>query len=80
MYLMFDPGWQQSTTGLGERSSAATGYLTTEVRIRPNLHILVETRVTRILQTSGTHKLALRTVEFTTGSCKQIIYNILSYA
>ncbi|KAF9561263.1 FAD/NAD(P)-binding domain-containing protein [Agrocybe pediades] len=61
-------GWHQSTTGNGERSSAATGYLPSNVRARPNLHILVNTRVTRILQTSGNHGFVMTSVELTTGN------------
>ncbi|KAF4610341.1 hypothetical protein D9613_010632 [Agrocybe pediades] len=62
--------WHQSTTGHGERSSAATGYLPASVRARPNLHILIGTRVTRVLPTSGDRqgKPSLRTVEFTSGT------------
>ncbi|KAF4610035.1 hypothetical protein D9613_010642 [Agrocybe pediades] len=60
-------GWQQATAGHGERSSAATGYLSAAVRARPNLHILLETRVTRILKSSGPGT-AFRTVEFTSGA------------
>ncbi|TFK22283.1 aryl-alcohol oxidase [Coprinopsis marcescibilis] len=42
-------GWLQATVGNGERSSAATGYLNSTVRARPNLTILVNTYVTRVL-------------------------------
>ncbi|KAF5326766.1 hypothetical protein D9619_004475 [Psilocybe cf. subviscida] len=60
-------GWEQSTTGHGVRSSAATGYLASQFRARPNLHILVETRVTRILKSSGSG-MSFRTVELSNGT------------
>ncbi|KAJ2920835.1 hypothetical protein H1R20_g16258, partial [Candolleomyces eurysporus] len=41
--------WKQSTIGNGERSSAATAYLGPDVRKRPNLTILVNTYITRVL-------------------------------
>ncbi|KAJ3561519.1 hypothetical protein NP233_g10144 [Leucocoprinus birnbaumii] len=57
-------GWLQATIGHdGTRSSAATAYLTPRVRNRKNLHIVTETRVTRVLQTTGTRGLDIRTVE-----------------
>ncbi|TFK20469.1 aryl-alcohol oxidase [Coprinopsis marcescibilis] len=42
-------GFLQTTIGNGERSSAATGYLNASVRARPNLTILLNTFVTRVL-------------------------------
>jgi len=45
-------GWLQATIDGGNRSSAATSYLGPEFINRPNLHVLVNTRVTRILQSS----------------------------
>ncbi|KAH6904261.1 pyranose dehydrogenase [Coprinopsis sp. MPI-PUGE-AT-0042] len=45
--------WLQSTVGGGERSSAATSYLTPSYLNRKNLHVVVNTRVTRVL-TTGT--------------------------
>lgn len=60
-------GWLASTAGGGERSSAATSYLASQFQARPNLHILLSTRVTRILQTTGAAGLTFRTVEFTAG-------------
>ncbi|TEB27549.1 alcohol oxidase [Coprinellus micaceus] len=56
--------WMQSTIGNGERSSASTAYLTPEVRERPNLTILVNTYITRVLpvRTTG-HVPDIRTVE-----------------
>ncbi|KAF9445056.1 GMC oxidoreductase [Macrolepiota fuliginosa MF-IS2] len=55
-------GWQQNTIGKGVRSSSATGYLSST---GDNVHVLLNTRVTRILPTTygGTD---IRTVEFAT--------------
>ncbi|KAF8991666.1 aryl-alcohol oxidase-like protein [Cyathus striatus] len=44
--------WLQSTVGRGERSSSATAYLNASVIARPNLSILIQTRVTRLLPIS----------------------------
>ncbi|KAF4610036.1 hypothetical protein D9613_010641 [Agrocybe pediades] len=71
-------GWHQSTTGNGERSGAATGYLPSNVRARPNLHILVNTRVTRILQTPGHHGFVMTSAEFTTGNNQQFPRRVLT--
>lgn len=38
----------QGTNGGGKRSSSATAYLTREVLERTNLHVLLNTRITRI--------------------------------
>ncbi|KAJ3531680.1 hypothetical protein NMY22_g8051 [Coprinellus aureogranulatus] len=54
----------QSTIGHGERSSAATAYLTPQVRDRPNLTILLNTYITRVLRTeSKSDELDIRTLE-----------------
>ncbi|KAF5371725.1 hypothetical protein D9758_003500 [Tetrapyrgos nigripes] len=60
--------WMQSTILNGERSSAATAYLAPNtVQQRPNLHILVNATVTRILPTNASNEeqLAFDGVEFT---------------
>ncbi|KAF9075441.1 aryl-alcohol oxidase [Rhodocollybia butyracea] len=61
-------GWLQATIDGGSRSSAATSYLGPRFINRPNLHVLVNTRVTRILQDKSSALLdglhALTTVEF----------------
>ncbi|KAJ7693402.1 alcohol oxidase, partial [Mycena rosella] len=54
-------GWEQSTIKNGSRSSSATSYLAPQFIGRPNLHVLLHARVTRILQT-GTGE--FRAVEF----------------
>lgn len=62
MYL----GWLQSTIGHdGTRSSSATSYLDAQTRSRKNLHIVTDTRVTRVLETANAsaHGLTIRTVE-----------------
>ncbi|KAJ7020245.1 alcohol oxidase [Mycena alexandri] len=54
-------GWQQSTVKDGARSSSATSYLAPQFVNRPNLHVLLHARVTRVLPSSSN---AFRTVEF----------------
>ncbi|KXN84480.1 Choline dehydrogenase, mitochondrial [Leucoagaricus sp. SymC.cos] len=57
-------GWLQATIGHdGTRSTAATAYLNTHVRARKNLHVVTDTRVTRVLPTTGAKGLNIRTVE-----------------
>lgn len=60
-------GWLQSTIGGGTRSSAATSYLSANATQRSNLHILLETRVTRILSTTR-DQLSMRAVEVLSSS------------
>ncbi|KIJ49389.1 GMC oxidoreductase [Sphaerobolus stellatus SS14] len=58
-------GWFQSTIKKGVRSSSATSYLAPEFLSRPNLHVLLNARVTRLLKTSqGNQRLAFQQVEF----------------
>ncbi|KAG2005491.1 pyranose dehydrogenase [Coprinopsis cinerea AmutBmut pab1-1] len=52
----------QYTIGYGERSSAATAFVSTEHRNRPNFHVLLNTYVTRVLGT-GDNALDFRTIE-----------------
>ncbi|KAJ6559888.1 hypothetical protein B0H19DRAFT_1069608 [Mycena capillaripes] len=54
-------GWGQATIKNGSRSSSATSYLAPEFVARPNLHVLLHARVTRVLSTAIN---AFRTVEF----------------
>ncbi|KAF9003105.1 pyranose dehydrogenase [Cyathus striatus] len=56
-------GWTRSTIGNGTRSSAATSYLGPKYIGRPNLHVVVNTRVLRVLGLSPSNKLDIRTVE-----------------
>lgn len=61
-------GWLQVTVGNGERSSAATAYLAPEYLKRPNLHVLVKNRVTKVLQTTTNRGVpVVRTVQFSEG-------------
>ncbi|KAJ6498864.1 aryl-alcohol-oxidase from pleurotus Eryingii [Mycena sanguinolenta] len=55
-------GWEQQTVKNGSRSSSATSYLAPQFVSRPNLHVLLHARVTRVLQTSSNN--TFRTVEF----------------
>ncbi|KAJ3517331.1 hypothetical protein NMY22_g13988 [Coprinellus aureogranulatus] len=69
--------WQQQTIGSGERSSAATAYLGPDVRGRPNLTILLNTYVTRVLPTSSTSgPLEIKSVEIGDKISRQILGNI----
>jgi choline dehydrogenase-like flavoprotein len=54
-------GWIQTTIKDGSRSSSATSYLAPQFINRPNLHVLLNARVTRILPINAD---AFRTVEF----------------
>ncbi|KAK0460487.1 aryl-alcohol oxidase precursor [Desarmillaria tabescens] len=61
-------GWAQYTIGNGTRSSSQASYLGSAYISRPNLHVLIHARVTRILQsnTKSTSSLpTFNTVEFT---------------
>ncbi|KAJ7609919.1 alcohol oxidase [Roridomyces roridus] len=42
-------GWMQFTIGGGQRSSSATGYLTSSVLSRPNLHVLLHAQVSKLV-------------------------------
>ncbi|KAF7376528.1 GMC oxidoreductase [Mycena sanguinolenta] len=55
-------GWEQQTVKNGSRSSSATSYLASQFISRPNLHVLLHARVTRVLQTNSNN--TFRTVEF----------------
>ncbi|KAF8212611.1 alcohol oxidase [Mycena galopus ATCC 62051] len=54
-------GWGQATIANGARSSSATSYLAPQYMNRPNLYVLLDARVTRVLQTTPG---VVRTVEF----------------
>ncbi|KAF7378173.1 Choline dehydrogenase, mitochondrial [Mycena sanguinolenta] len=59
-------GWPQSTINGAQRSSGATSYLGPQFMARSNLHVLVNTRVTRVNQTgTDSGKPAFRSVEVT---------------
>ncbi|KIJ42090.1 GMC oxidoreductase [Sphaerobolus stellatus SS14] len=62
-------GYIQSTIENGKRSSSATSYLGPAFINRPNLHVVVNVRVTRIIQSSkGKSPLAFNTVEVSQGT------------
>ncbi|TFK33728.1 aryl-alcohol-oxidase from pleurotus Eryingii [Crucibulum laeve] len=59
-------GWVQASINKGRRSSSATEYLSDQFIKRPNLHIIVNTRVTRLVKTSVQRGIPVfTTVEFT---------------
>ncbi|KAK0235294.1 aryl-alcohol oxidase precursor [Armillaria nabsnona] len=60
-------GWAQSTINHGKRSSSFTSYLGPEFIGRPNLHVLLNSQVTRLLQTNSAPAEFL-TVEFAQSS------------
>ncbi|KAJ6551630.1 aryl-alcohol oxidase-like protein [Mycena capillaripes] len=57
-------GWLQETIGGGERSSAATSYLSSEIQKRPNLHILLNAQVTKLLANKTSAQVAFNGVQF----------------
>ncbi|KAJ3881119.1 hypothetical protein F5051DRAFT_495118 [Lentinula edodes] len=60
-------GWVQATIGDGTRSSSAASYLGPSFISRPNLHVLLNTRVLRVLENE--HQPSdFRAVEFTQDS------------
>ncbi|RDB21189.1 Pyranose dehydrogenase [Hypsizygus marmoreus] len=62
-------GWLQATIKGGRRSSSATSYLGPKFISRPNLHVLMNARVTRVLAMH--HDRAFQTVEFLQGQQEQ---------
>ncbi|KAG6867838.1 hypothetical protein C0993_010411 [Termitomyces sp. T159_Od127] len=72
-------GWIQFTIDDGKRSSSATSYLGPNFIMRPNLHVLLHTRVTRLIETPSSTKLAkplIRTVEFTDENTREPRVNL----
>lgn len=60
-------GWAQSTIGNSRRASSATAFLEPALN-RPNLDVLIQTTVTRLVQSGRKDgKPQFKTVEFTTG-------------
>ncbi|KAF8580298.1 GMC oxidoreductase [Ramaria rubella] len=58
-------GWLQATIQDGQRSSSATSYLGPDFINRHNLHVLINARVTRLVETSQSNEtLAFNSVEF----------------
>lgn len=60
-------GWEQTTVGNGTRSSSQTSYLGPSYIDRKNLHVLVHSYVTRILEADASNSTLPRfdAVEFT---------------
>ncbi len=61
-------GWHQKTVGNGTRSSSEMSYLGSEYINRENLHVLVDSHVTRILVANDSNadkKPYFNSVEFT---------------
>ncbi|KAF7344405.1 Aryl-alcohol-oxidase from pleurotus Eryingii [Mycena sanguinolenta] len=63
IHLLCWRGWTQTTIKNGKRSNSYTSYLAPEFIARPNLHVLLNSQVTRIIQTSQSPK-KFMTVEF----------------
>ncbi|KAJ6576408.1 aryl-alcohol oxidase-like protein [Mycena vulgaris] len=57
-------GWFQDTVGNGARISSSVAYLRPALASRPNLDLLIETRVTRLHLSSNMSGPEFRTVEF----------------
>ncbi|KAJ6498230.1 alcohol oxidase [Mycena vulgaris] len=58
-------GWTQSTIKNGSRSSSATSYLAPQFMSRPNLHIMLNTMATRVVQSGSKNgEPEFQTVEF----------------
>jgi choline dehydrogenase-like flavoprotein len=59
-------GWVQLTIDGANRSSSATSYLNLETLSRPNLHVIINSRVSRLFPTNYVHGSTpkLTTVEF----------------
>ncbi|KAJ7653287.1 OPT oligopeptide transporter protein-domain-containing protein [Mycena polygramma] len=57
-------GWLQQTIGGGERSSGATSYLSSVVQQRPNLHILLDAQVFKVLPNKTDDQVTFYGVQF----------------
>lgn len=58
-------GWSMGTIGGGKRSSAATAYLQSGQINRPNLHVLINAQVTKLVKTGIVSGLpSFRSVQF----------------
>ncbi|KAF9002564.1 aryl-alcohol oxidase-like protein [Cyathus striatus] len=65
-------GWLQSTIGNGTRSSAATSYLGPQFINRPNLDVVLNTLIARVLPSSNGNNPDLRTIQFKSGTDKTL--------
>ncbi|KAG7094373.1 hypothetical protein E1B28_007974 [Marasmius oreades] len=59
-------GWGMATILNGERSSSATSYLAPKYAARPNLHVVLNSRVTRVLASSKTSSRSSITSDYST--------------
>jgi choline dehydrogenase-like flavoprotein len=58
-------GYVQATVQNGSRASSSSAYLTTSVLARPNLHILLNAQVTKLIQGgSSKDKPVFRTIQY----------------
>ncbi|KAJ6452274.1 aryl-alcohol oxidase precursor [Mycena sanguinolenta] len=65
-------GWLQSTIdSLGQRSTSATSYLGPKFINRPNLHVLVQAQVSRLIQTASNPP-TFKSVEFMQGKATKL--------
>lgn len=71
-------GWTYASIGNSARSSAATAYLASKFVARPNLDVLIENQVTRLIGTgSNGNKPSFNKIEFASGPYGKIYaYNI----
>ncbi|KAJ7282855.1 alcohol oxidase [Mycena rebaudengoi] len=70
-------GWTQSTIKNGTRSSSATSYLAPKYLNRRNLHVMLNTRATRVLRSdAGSRNPEFRTVEFSPSTGGTVRYRI----
>lgn len=69
--------WSQAAIGYGERSSSASSYLSPDVLKRSNLHVLVNTRVSRLVPSYGNE---FRKVEFTDNTGIGVHYSFTPFS
>ncbi|KIJ54911.1 GMC oxidoreductase [Sphaerobolus stellatus SS14] len=72
-------GWAQSTIKKGKRSSSATSYLAPQFLNRPNMHVLVNARITKLLTVNqGKTTLDFRNVQFTQNGAAGPLLNVIA--
>ncbi|RDB15489.1 Pyranose dehydrogenase 3 [Hypsizygus marmoreus] len=65
--------WSQASIGGGARSSSATAYLSADFLKRPNLHVLINAQVTKLVQTGTQDGVAVfHGVEFATKAGEEV--------
>ncbi|KAL0959581.1 hypothetical protein HGRIS_011291 [Hohenbuehelia grisea] len=60
-------GWVFSSVGNSKRSSSSTAYLTPSVLRRPNLDVLLQTQVTRLISSKSSKQVSFKRVEVAQG-------------